>query len=242
MMRLAGWLLALVATAGYVDVGAAHAQSRGFRLDDVFTLIGGDIPTERIVAMAQEEGCLAFTIDSATESRLRSARADDTLIEQLKSIPTCQPAPAKKADTPSVRARGSSGGAAFKSILLPGLGQFTTGRPAMGALFLGAAGGAIAAGALSKSETIYCATPGTTSCAPADVIRTDETSKLALGLAGYAAVAVVAAIDAASGARRAAAQAFRIPTRSGSLAVEAMLPSMSVDGSSVRMEFVRLRF
>jgi hypothetical protein len=150
---------------------------------------------------------------------------------------------ASTADGPrTIMPRYNPGAAAFKSLALPGLGQFTSGRPVMGTIFIGAAAGALAAGALSKSETVYCSTR-TTDCASDDVIDTESTPKITLGIAAYAAVAAVAALDAAMGASRANRQQVAAGTAVEGRARLHLQPSLLAAGpEQVRLELVSIRF
>jgi hypothetical protein len=107
------------------------------------------------------------------------------MLEGLVSLPTPSP------------------GGALALGVVPGMGQYYTGRPLIGTVVLSLAAGAVAAGALYKEVTVHCLTPSAGSCAPDQVI--DETSKrpylwAAIGAAGV--ITAAGAIEAFVRARR----------------------------------------
>jgi hypothetical protein len=209
---------------------AARAQANPYTLDQVVELVGSGLPAARVLEMVRGK-CIAFAMEPGTEMQLRNAGGSAELMQGLRGICTTvkpQPAPT----IPTVRSAPSAGSAALKSIVIPGLGQLTTGRPVMGALFLGAAGGALAAGAMSKSVTVLCASPTTGTCPSNDVIREDSESKLPLGLAAYGAVALVSAIEAMLGAKGAQAALGASPVE----------PSVTTDGRGRTRLALQIRF
>lgn len=98
----------------------------------------------------------------------------------------------------------SPGGAALRSLFVPGLGQLYTDRPLMSGLFFGAAAGAIAVGVLWKETTVHCLGPLSDGVCPPDLIGSEEDGRpyLIPAVGGAAAIAVVAAIDAYAAAKR----------------------------------------
>ena len=87
---------------------------------------------------------------------------------------------------------------------MPGLGQFYTGRPAMGVAFLAAWAGAIGFGIMSQEVTVECLALTSDTC-PAGQVRAElvERPMLPVGLGAALAVAVISAFEARSGANRA---------------------------------------
>jgi hypothetical protein len=179
--------------------------------------------------------CLEFRVDDpSVQQRLLQAGADTAFLTELRSF--CQPT----VEPPVPLLSPSS--AAVRSVI-PGLGQFYTDRPVVGAAFMVAAGGALAAGVLSKDVTVFCASRASGSCPAEHVVVEESKSKLTLGVAGFAAVAAVAAIDAYLAAGR--VNRARSETRSGrenSPTPSVMIPAVFVTHGAVRLELIRLRF
>ena len=112
----------------------------------------------------------------------------------------------------------NAGAALATSLVLPGVGQFISGRPGAGFAFLSAAAGAAAFGWFRENVVIECRTPPVNNeCAPADVVREDrERPYLATGIGVAGAIALFAAIDAYRGAsanNRAAVPAVTVAMR-----------------------------
>jgi hypothetical protein len=114
-------------------------------------------------------------------------------------------APSAPAATAAPPVRLSPGSAAVRSIFVPGLGQFYTGRPVLGVLFLGAAAGALAVGVGSTETTVRCAAPLVNDECPGGAEYDEITRKqyLVPGLGGFLAIAVISALEARSAASRA---------------------------------------
>ena len=82
--------------------------------------------------------------------------------------------------------------------LLPGMGQFYSGRPLGGLTVLALAGGAVAAGFLIEEVHVRCLNPvgPGASCPPDEVVaRRTERRHVELGTCAAAAVGVIAAIE-----------------------------------------------
>jgi tetratricopeptide (TPR) repeat protein len=139
-----------------------------------------------------------------------------------------------------------SGGTAFGvGLLIPGMGQFYSGRALGGITVLSLAGGALAAGLLVEKVEVGCvgSTPSG-DCPPDRIIpNTEKTTNpyLVPGLAVYAAVTVLGAIEAY----------FRVPEggiRDGEMigvdVGNARLsgPSLSASPTRLRLNLVRLTF
>jgi tetratricopeptide (TPR) repeat protein len=96
--------------------------------------------------------------------------------------------------------------------LLPGGGQFYTGRPQAGVAVLGAVGAALAAGMLYERTTVYCLDADLAEC-PDELIASTETERplLAPAIGIAAGVALGAAVEALMHVRRAgpSGQTFR---------------------------------
>lgn len=131
-------------------------------------------------------------------------------------------------------------------VIVPGLGHFTTDRPAMGAMFLGAAAGAAAVGLLVERLHVEClATPVDGTCPPDQVVREDmERPYLLPGLATAAAIGLFGAMDAYLGARRMNERqaALRIGLRGTTPALTAELMQVDAAGASLRLNLLSVRF
>lgn len=144
--------------------------------------------------------------------------------------------------TSTVTARPYSPGAVAMSGLVPGMAQFRTGNPALGAIILGGAGAAAAAGIMSSRTVVRCGADAET-CPPSAILG-EETERPLL-VPGIAAAVGITALGAFLGynsakaanetaARRAAGsgdavggrlgqavlQRLPVPTPSGGWAVE----------------------
>jgi tetratricopeptide (TPR) repeat protein len=126
--------------------------------------------------------------------------------------------------TAAAPARPRASTAFIIGALVPGGGQYYTGRPTLGAAVTALAGGVVAAGVLHRRTTIHCRDAQADIC-PEDMISSRDTERpLLLPAIGAAAgLALVAAIEAA--------------TR-----VNGASQSLQYDGSVLRIEFVRLDF
>lgn len=111
-------------------------------------------------------------------------------------------------------------------LVVPGMGQFYTGRTGMGAVYLLGAGAMAAAGALYTEVEIQCLTiPGPEGC-PSEFVQgqKEERPLLIPGVAGAAAITVIGAVHAFLSTRRQGAP--------GRLALGAEVPSLSGDSLS----------
>lgn len=138
--------------------------------------------------------------------------------------------------------RPSSGSALALGMLLPGGGQFYTGRPLGGVALLAAAGGAAAAAFLVTDTDVRClraVEPGE-SCPPDQIIgRTTSHPYRTLGLVGVGAVALGGAIEAflhARGIDEVAVANF------GGGASMLMGPSVQSRGLGADVRFIRVTF
>jgi hypothetical protein len=169
--------------------------------------------------------CLSFRLDDETRQRLREAGGDDDLLAGLENVTVCgeeeeeareeepaveEEAPAPVEEEPAARAGAghySPGSAALRSLAVPGLGQFYTGNPVLGGLFLAGWAGALGFGFMSQEVTVYCLAQTTESC-PSGQVRNEEVERpmLLVGVGAAAALAVGSALHARASARRANAR------------------------------------
>jgi hypothetical protein len=83
-------IVPMVLLAALCITTAGRAQQRILSLDDVSTLVRGDVRTARIVQIASER-CLNFRMDAYAEGVLRQAGGSSALIDGLRNV--CQPRP-----------------------------------------------------------------------------------------------------------------------------------------------------
>lgn len=141
----------------------------------------------------------------------------------------------------------SPGGVAVSGLVVPGLAQFRTRNAALGAVFLGAGAGALAAGLLSKETTIRCSM-NADPCPESAVLPGGEEKSpyLVPGIAAFVGINVVGALlgyNAAKAANREAAAGGMGSNDgdAGSGLALRLLPSPAPDGA-VFLELARLRF
>jgi tetratricopeptide (TPR) repeat protein len=145
--------------------------------------------------------------------------------------------------TAAAPARPRASTAFIIGALVPGGGQYYTGRPTLGAAVTALAGGVVAAGILHRRTTIHCRDAQADIC-PEDMISSRDTERpLLLPAIGAAAgLALVAAIEAATRVNG-ASQPHResSPSAVGSTRLR---PSgdLQYDGSALRIELVRFDF
>jgi hypothetical protein len=207
-----------------------------------------------------QRDCLAFRLDAAAEERLKAAGADDAFLQALRGVcyrgPDEQVEPLDvtelKPDTGSVIPRPPTlydpGSAAVRSLLLPGLGQFYTKRPAVGAVFLAGWAGALGWGIMSTETSVECLDQVTGACPPNRVLsETVKRPMLAVGVGGAVALAVVSALEARSGAGRLNARtvAVGVGAQPGGVLVE-VLPleafALAWAGAGRDLVLVQFRF
>ena len=143
--------------------------------------------------------------------------------------------------------RYNPGGALFRGLLIPGLGQFTTDRTGAGVFYLATATSALAAGFLLKKLDVDClSVPVDGQCPPSQVAGQRETRPyLVPAVAVALATGVYGAIDAyrSAGRRNRAAAS---PARDGQDG-RARGPSLSPPGINLgprgsQLELIRVRF
>ena len=129
-------------------------------------------------------------------------------------------------------------------LVVPGLGHFTTGRPVRGAVILGAAAGAIAAGLLVQRSEVDClAVPVDGRCPPDQILRERvERPYLTAALAVAAAIGVGGAIDAYRSARSRGDSAPALLRLDGQDGAALEVPGVYLDGDGARLDLLRLRF
>jgi hypothetical protein len=128
--------------------------------------------------------------------------------------------------------------------VVPGMGQYYTGRPIMGTATLVSAGAAVAAGFMIKDITVLCLNdvPEGQPCPP-DLIVDELTERpyLWVGIGIGAAITVVGAVEAFLRARRArdARAELALPAETG---LNVGMPEVSARGGQIDFAFVRYRF
>jgi tetratricopeptide (TPR) repeat protein len=164
--------------------------------------------------------------------------------EGVPGADTATGVPGETADVRVVAAGPSAGTAFVVGALMPGGGQFYTGRPGLGAAVSVLAGGALATGLLYERTTIECLDASASVC-PVDEIVSSTTERplLAPAIGIAAGLALVAAIEAALHAGR-ASPTVRHVIPSGTAGAGRLLPEGAIryDGSAFRLELLRLDF
>jgi tetratricopeptide (TPR) repeat protein len=98
-------------------------------------------------------------------------------------------------------------------LLIPGLGQMTTGRPILGVLALGLAGGGVAMGLVKKSEDVVQRYTDPFGNSYTDTLTRTSRPRLTLGVGTALAVWLVSAMESSAYARRSRARAEAIIAR-----------------------------
>jgi tetratricopeptide (TPR) repeat protein len=144
---------------------------------------------------------------------------------------------------PSASVAWRPGTAFITGVLLPGGGQFYTGRPLVGAAITTLAGGALAAGILSERTTIRCRDAQATVCAEDWIASRDTERPWLLPAVGAAmGLALGAAMEATLYVRRAAGSAHHEPSVIPGPARLLPLDGVRPHGSALRLELIRLHF
>ena len=205
----------LLAWTSMVATPARAQEARGMNVTQIERLFGAGVGAAQILQTARE-ACIDFRLDAAIEERLTRAGANTEFLTALRQVcyrgpvtPPVQPQPQpqpqpRTTTTPAQMPQYSPGSAMTRSLLVPGLGQFYTGRPALGAVFLAAWGAALGVGVMSQEVTVECLARVTGTC-PADQIRGEVVKRpmLAIGVGGAVAIAAISAFEANSAAKRA---------------------------------------
>ncbi|HEX2210610.1 MAG TPA: hypothetical protein VHG93_23215 [Longimicrobium sp.] len=199
---------------------ALAAQQGALSLQNVEYLLSQGVSSQRVLQVASAR-CIAFRTDRAALERLRAAGADEALLRALPRV--CSTAAPPVPEPEPVRVVPfDPGTAALQSLLVPGWGQFETGRSGAG-LFFGTAG------LVALGVALYEESPD-----PADPSYT-ETPYATAGLAAYAGIAVLAALDAYQGADAANA-------RAASRRVQVVSKVAPAAGGGVEVDLVRIAF
>lgn len=161
------------------------------------------------------------------------------------SPPTDPAAPAATAQVGPAAQVGPRSGTAFAvGALLPGGGQFYTGRPALGAAVTALAGGVLAAGILYERTTVRCLDATIETDCPEELVASRDTSRPLLGPAVLAAAGVTlgAAIEASlHAARRASGQESTGPAGDGAARL-GFSGEVDYHGGALHLGLIRLRF
>lgn len=203
----------------------------------------------RLLEAAPEDAEATGRIAAIEEARRREAlRLQEELLAEARSADTLVAEPpvvenAVGRDAGTSGRHYSPGQALAMGLVVPGLGQFYTGRTNRGLLALGAAGGLIAVGLLTERVEIDCASVPVNDVCPVGDVLDERTRRPYLGPAVAAAVGVglIGAIDAFLTARGAndAAQSSTSPSEGPRL----VLPAVGLDANGrLRAELLRVRF
>lgn len=139
----------------------------------------------------------------------------------------------------------STAGVLAAGVLVPGLGHFISGRPIVGALVMGAAGGAIAAGMMIERAEVLCLSPPVDGrCPSGQVLREDvERPFLVPGAIAAAVIGVGGAIHAWTGARnRNQDELLRVGGRNGQGGAALVVPAVRVGRDATHIDLLRIRF
>jgi tetratricopeptide (TPR) repeat protein len=190
------------------------------------------------IALGQETAARA---DLVAYLELEPRAPDAAQVRQFLGRTAAGPTGAWATAAAPARPRAST--AFIIGALVPGGGQYYTGRPTLGAAVTALAGGVVAAGVLHRRTTIHCRDAQAEIC-PEDMISSRDTERpLLLPAIGAAAgLALVAAIEAATRVNGASQ-----PHGESSLSAVGsarLRPSgdLQYDGSALRLELVRLDF
>lgn len=154
------------------------------------------------------------------------------------------PAPPDSVPLPADVRLYSPGGAMALGMLLPGLGEFYTGRTGRGLLYLLGAGGAAAAGVLYTNVSVRClSVPVNGVCPPADV-ASEETERpyLGYGLAAAGVLTFIGAVDAMIGASERNERAIAAARARTGQGAHLEPPALSASGSDLQLAILRIRF
>jgi hypothetical protein len=229
-----GWLVGLLLCALVAAPRAAQAQDSVVSLDLVVGLLQAGFSGPAVLKEIEGK-CIDFQVQSTrAQQQLRAAGADDEFLRELGRVCVRGAPPAA-----APRTGPSPQGAALRSLLVPGLGQFSSRRPAVGAVFLGAAAGALVIAAASEEVTVLCAERTTGDCPDNQVIRRDAEPRPELGVLAFLGVAVASAIEAYANAGATPARSAAGTTEPGGVR-PVFGVSASPDG--VTVELLRLRF
>jgi tetratricopeptide (TPR) repeat protein len=139
----------------------------------------------------------------------------------------------------------SPGTALALGLILPGMGQFYSGRALGGLSVLTLAGGAAAAGFVIEREEVRCvgSLPAGGQCPPERIISRETTNPyLLLGLASAGVIAVVGAVEAFLKAKGDGSATPTEPTGLELGGMRAYGPSLSAHGLRVDLNLVRVTF
>jgi tetratricopeptide (TPR) repeat protein len=224
-------------TRTYQRALALEMEGRLVEAEAAFTEVLADRPATALAAYNRG-------VVRAALGRTAEARADFRTYLELE--PAASDAPAVRgylAAAGGAPAGPVAGTAFLTGAVVPGGGQFYTGRPVLGAAVAAVAAGAAATGMLYRRTTIRCLDAVASPC-PEEMIASRDTERplLAPALAVTVGVALAAAVEAALhvAGRRSGASSPAEPVRPA--AVGGALGRIGYDGSSVRLELVRIPF
>jgi hypothetical protein len=227
------WRRAAVTAEAQSDMNAADRQWRS------------------VLAALPEDAEALAGIERIQAARARMAGLEPPRPVAADSSPARPPAVAAGTDStpavPAVRNPYSPGQAMMLGLVVPGLGEIYTGRGLRGILIFGASAGAVAFGYLTENIAVDCRTiPVNNTCPPGDVLgERSERPYLAPAIGVAAGLALIGAIDAFIGARRAnarlAAERSASPAQQeAGLRLES--PELTVGPGTLGLNLLRIRF
>ncbi len=190
----------------------------------------------RALVRAQQGDAEGARSDLANYLDLRPGASDADLV---RSRIATRPPPSVPDRVRLPRSTGFAGDA-----LLPGLGQFRTGRYLMGTVTLGAAAGLVAFGVMSEREVVRCiVVPIEGECPEGQVAGSEfERPYLVAGVGAAALVSLLGALEQQLWYSAAVERTERVGTASGDAARVEVGPAVRRGAEGVDLSLVRLRF
>lgn len=229
-----------------IPEGAREAFAEGIAATEERRLDAAARAFERALAAHADFAEAAFNRAVVLERRGEAGAAAEGYRDYLRLRPGAPDAIGVSERIGQLQAVGDSapgaGSALALGLLLPGGGQFHTGRPLGGVAVLALAGGAAAAAFLVSETDVRClqaVEPGA-SCPPAQVVgRTTRHPYRTLGIAGAAAIALGGAIEAFLHAR--GLGEVEVAGMGGGAAL-LLGPSVGSGSRAIDVRFVRVTF
>ena len=196
---------------------------------------------KNVLAAMPEDEEAAARVQALEEAERQKAAAEQARADSVAAGDSARQ-PAEEEPSPPSNLRYNPGQALAMGLVVPGLGQFYTGRSLRGALTVAAAGGVLAAGLLTEKLKVDCRSePVNNVCPPEDILDQDtERPYMTAAVAAAAGITLISAIDAMLSARRANAQ--QAGPAGNDDGMRLLAPAVTTDGKEVRAEILRLRF
>lgn len=235
-----------------VDARAQAAFGEGVETAAAGDLAGAEAHFTRVVAIApswpepwynralvraQQGDAEGARSDLANYLDLRPGASDADIVRSR--IAASQPPPSVPERARLPRSTGFAGNA-----LLPGSGQFRSGRYLMGTVTLGAAAGLVAFGVMSERQVIRCiVVPIGGECPEGQVAGTEfERPYLAAGVGAAALVSLLGALEQQLWYSAAVERTERVGTASGDAARVEVGPAVRGGAEGIDLSLVRMRF